>query len=212
MNSPPMVIEFLMETELAFHESCAAGFHAHHDFLLVPDPSGKRIRCLGPDLKIREKDFFTGDQQVPDPYPFGQPMAVVPSPGGGFYVCDASSPNILFFDVKGAFEYAKSPPGILEIEFKRPANVAADASDLAVVEEDMTLHLINHLGEHRTFHLSPLTGNGGEGVYFPGLARGEGLSAPARRGSPLCRPCFGARRTPAVPRARVEEETGVFLL
>jgi hypothetical protein len=154
----PMIIEFVNESDLAFHESCAAGFCVNGNFVFMPDPSRKRIGRLGQDLSVRDWEFFKGDQADPAPYRFERPLAVAACPEGGFYVCDGSSCNLLFFDRNGIFEYAKSPPGILEVTFERPVNLAADIMGLAVVEEDMRLHLIEGNGQHRMFHLAQLTG------------------------------------------------------
>jgi len=148
-------VKFHKEINVEFKDTYPNDFLVNSKQILVPIPSAEKIIQLNKELEVANNEFFTGDQMVALPFCFGEPLCVVTTPIGGFYVCDALNNNILFFNDNGSFLYAKSPPGILEHSFNHPLNIATDSSCIAVLDIDMRLHIINAHGIKKTINLNP---------------------------------------------------------
>lgn len=149
----PCTIEFLSEVFLGGPGDPSGSLGLSDLHLFVPIPHTGAVIQADFDLNLSEKPFFLGDQLEERPFRFSEPRAVCYAPRKGFYVCDARSEHILFFDETGRFEYAKSPPGLLETSFRRPVGISLEAGSLAVMDSRSVLHIIGPKGERARFAL-----------------------------------------------------------
>jgi len=153
-------IEFLFEIEKEFHDFYPRRIHSSSDYILIPVPYQGEVLCLTDDLELKGRNFFYGDQKEPRPYIFDEPVAISSASASGYYICDMSIPNILFFNEAGEFQYSKSPPGLLEYTYDQPVNIATDGVNLAVLEADMNLYCIDAFGKRKTLFFKPLMDTG----------------------------------------------------